>query len=142
MPKATEHDLSVWALINDLKHVVSELEPAVWASTSCDVREHHTPPIASALLTTQMAEVQRKARETVDQITVLETDPSLWTASTIRSRVEHLESEYAKALEDPKPPTRQIFDLQGAQRAANPTFVPREPKQRRLMIPGLFSRRD
>lgn len=146
LPELTQQELSVQALINDLKHVVDNVDPAQWSETARAVRSHHTPEISAALLSDSWIDTQQRAREIVDQMALLEDDQSLWNPDEIRGRVADLDASLrqpAQAASTSSSAHRPIFDLSDARQVTSPTFVPAAPRTRRSSpLGGLFSRRD
>lgn len=142
MTKLTEHETSVQALINDLDHVVNNVEPADWPKTARAVQEHHTPLISRALLSDEVATAQSDAHKLVEQMTKLEDSTSLWSTDSLRRRVGQLKASFDKSTSGTNGTSRPIFDLDDAKRVTSPTFVPAEPRTRRVpTLSGLFSRR-
>ncbi len=142
MPELTEHELSVQALINDLNHVVVNVEPTDWAETAQAVREHHTPPISPTLLPADAVTAQREAHSIVGEMAKLGDNVPLLRADAIRRQVGELSTEFEASVCSKNGTSRPIFDLGDAKRVTSPTFVPAEPRSRRsTTLSGLFSRR-
>jgi len=65
-----EARISVESLVNDLRHVIGNVEEAEWPEVAKAVLDHHDPPVHEVLLTDDQVELQKWCRAVFEGLLV------------------------------------------------------------------------
>ena len=93
--RRVDAQLSVLALLDDLRHVVANMEAATWTEVANAVLDHHEPAISPELLPEDVALLQTACRDSLIAMRFAD-EPGMWNGfrrvRDLDATVERLEA--------------------------------------------------
>ncbi len=80
--------ISLESLLNDLRHVVAEIDETEWPEVARRVLEHHTPSIGETLLSPDQVQLQRWCRAMLEGLALAD-EPTTKAAALKVRQYEH-----------------------------------------------------